>query len=261
LNAVSLNTLNMNALRMLAPALAGFLIESVGFHILYYVMTGCYLMGAIIFSFLPLTRPMAAPGTSVPSRVKEGFSYIRHSTTILPILLFTIFAVIFSMPYYVLMPVFTEDVLMVGAAGLGVLMSISGAGATISSLILASLPNKKRGLMFLIGTLVLSMALVGFSFSSSWHLSLALIAIVGMGGAAQMALGNTLLQYYTEEEYRGRVMSIFTMQFGLMGFGGFGAGLLSEVVGVQWAVGGFAAVLVLVTLLVIICAPRLRKLD
>jgi len=261
LNAVSLNTMEMNGLRMLAPALAGFLVESFGFDTLYYVMTGCYLVGAIIFSFLPRTGTAATPGPNALAQMKEGLNYIRHNTAILLILFFTVFAVILTMPYYVLMPIFTEDILMVGAAGLGILMSVSGVGAIIGSLVLASLPNKKRGLMFLAGSLILSLALVGFSFSGSWHLSLALIVIVGLGDTARMTLGTTLLQYYTEEEYQGRVMSIFVMQFGLMGFGAFGAGLLTEVVGVQWAVGGLAAVLVPVTLLVIAFAPRLRRLD
>lgn len=261
LNAVSLNTMLMNGLRMLAPALAGFLVESFDFDTLYYVMTGCYLMGAITFSFMPRTGTAATPGPNALAQIKEGLNYIRHNTAILLILFFTVFAVILTMPYYVLLPIFTEDILMVGATGLGILMSVSGAGAIIGSLFLASLPNRKRGLLFLTGSLVLSLALVGFSFSGSWPLSLALIAIVGLGDTARMALGNTLLQYYTEEEYHGRVMSIFVMQFGLMGFGAFGAGLLTEVVGVQWAVGGLAAVLVPVTLLVIAFVPRLRRLD
>jgi len=261
LNAVSLNTMEMNGLRMLAPALAGFLVESFGFGTLYYVMTGCYLMGAVVFSFMPRTGTVATPGPNALVQMKEGLNYIRHNTTILYILFFTVFAVVLTMPFYLLMPIFTEDILMVGAAGLGILMSVSGAGAIIGSLVLASLPNKKRGLMFLAGNLVMSLALVGFSFSGSWHPSLALIAIVGLGDTARMTLGNTLLQYYTEEEYRGRVMSIFVMQFGLMGFGAFGAGLMTEVVGVQWAVGGLAAVLIPVTLLVIAFVPRLRRLD
>jgi MFS family permease len=261
LNAVSLNTMEMSGLRMLAPALAGFLVESFGFDTLYYVMTGCYLMGAVIFSFLPRTGRAVTPGPNALTQMKEGLNYVRHNTTILYILFFTIFAVVLTMPFYLLMPIFTEDILMVGAAGLGILMSVSGAGAIIGSLVLASLPNKKRGLMFLMGNLVMSLAVVGFSFFGSWHPSLALIAIVGLGDTARMTLGNTLLQYYTEEEYRGRVMSIFVMQFGLMGFGAFGAGLLTEVVGVQWAVGGLAAVLIPVSLLVIAFVPRLRRLD
>jgi MFS family permease len=76
-----------------------------------------------------------------------------------------------------------------------------------------------------------------------------------------MALSNTLLQYYTEAEYRGRVMSVYTMEFGFMGFGALAAGLLSEVVGIQWAIGGFAAALVVVTLLATAFLPSIRRLD
>jgi len=149
LNAVSLNTVQMNGLRMLAPALAGLLVERFGFATLYYVMTGCYLVGAIIFSFLPRTGTAAIPGPSALTQMKEGLNYVRHNTTILLILFFTVFAVVLTMPYYVLMPIFTEDIFGVGATGLGILMSVSGAGAIVGSLVLASLPNKKRGLMFL----------------------------------------------------------------------------------------------------------------
>jgi MFS family permease len=160
-----------------------------------------------------------------------------------------------------LMPIFTDDILKVGASGLGLLISISGAGAILGSLVLASLPNKRRGIMLLISAFILGVALAGFSFSSSWYLSMVLIVFVGLGQAGRMALGNTLIQYYVDDEYRGRVMSIYVMQFGLTSFGGFAAGMIAEAVGPQWALGGFAMVLVLVSLLVLAFLPRLRRLD
>ena len=57
------------------------------------------------------------------------------------------------------MPIFTEEILKVGATGLGILLSVSGIGAMAGSLILASLPNKKRGLMLLVSCLILGLAL------------------------------------------------------------------------------------------------------
>jgi MFS family permease len=165
------------------------------------------------------------------------------------------------MPYILLMPIFADDILKVGATGMGVLLSVSGIGAIAGSLTLASLPNKKRGTMLLVSSLILGLALVGFSLSSSWYLSLALIVFVGLGQTGRMTLGNTLLQYYTEDEYRGRVMSVYLMEFGLMSFGVFAAGLIAEAMGVQWAVGGFAIVLVFLSILALAFVPRLRKLD
>jgi MFS family permease len=165
------------------------------------------------------------------------------------------------MPYMHLMAIFADDILKVGATGLGWLMSVSGIGAIIGSTTLASLSNKKRGVMLLVSGVIMGVALACFSFSNSLYLSLALMVVVGLGQAGRMTLGNTLLQYYVADEYRGRVMSIYMMEFGLASFATFAAGLIAEAVGVQWAVGGFAMVLVLLSALALAFIPRLRKLD
>lgn len=261
MNAVALDTLGMNTLRLLAPAATGFLIDAFDFKAVYYAMTGMYLMGAVFIAFMPLTSTIARRGGAALADIREGFKYVRHETTILLLLAFTLFAVLLSMPYIYLMAIFTEDILKVGATGLGVLISVSGIGAMTGSLILASLPNKKRGLILLVSSVILGMALAIFSFSSSWPLSLALMVLVGLGQAGRMTMGNTLLQYYVEDSYRARVMSIYIMEFGLTSFGVFAAGLIAEAVGVQWAVGGFAMVLILLTILTLVFVPRLRKLD
>ena len=77
----------------------------------------------------------------------------------------------------------------------------------------------------------------------------------------RQVLSNTLLQYYVEDEYRGRVMSILLMEFGVTSLGTFGAALLTEVIGVQWAVGGFAMILVFLCIMGLVFLPRLRRLD
>ena len=266
MNAVSLTTMGMNVLRLFAPALTGFLIDAFDFEAVYYVMTASYLMAVVFIAFMPPTSTITIRRASALTNIKEGLSYIRHETTLLLILAFTLFAVLLSMPYFILMPIFADDILKVGgiavgATGMGWLMSISGIGAIIGSITFASLPNKKRGLMLLASGVIMGLALVSFSFSSSYSLSLAVMVFVGLGQTGRMTLGNTLLQYYVEAEYRGRVMSIYIMQFGLSSLGAFAAGLLAESMGVQWAVGGFAMLLVFLSILALTFLPRLRKLD
>ena len=261
LNAVSLNTMGMNALRILAPAATGLLIEAIDYAAVYYVMTGLYFMAIVFIAFMPSTGTITVRGGGALADIKEGLQYIRHETTILLILLFTLFGVVLAMPYMIMLPVFCVEILGVAEEQGGWLTGVAGIGAVIGSLVLASLPNKKRGLMLLIGGFLLGLSLIGFSFSSSWYLSLTIIAFVGLGQTARMALSNTLVQYYVASEYRGRVMSIYMMQFGRMGIGAFIAGLLAEDIGVQWAVGGFAMVLAFVSLLALVFVPQIRKLD
>jgi predicted MFS family arabinose efflux permease len=187
LNAVSLNTMGMNDMRLFSPALTGILIDAFGFQAVYYTMTGLYLMAVVFMIFLPRTSRTSTGGSTLAG-IKEGFRYIRHQTTILSVLGFLLLGIVLSMPYTLLMPIFCDDILKVGATGMGVLMSASGISAVVGSLTLASLPNKKRGLMMLGSSLLLSFALAGFSFSNSWNISLALIVFVGLGQAGQMTL-------------------------------------------------------------------------
>ena len=113
----------------------------------------------------------------------------------------------------------------------------------------------------LLSSLVMGLALVCFSLSHWWYLSLILIVFVGLGQTGQMALGNTLVQSYTDADYRGRVMSFLMMGFGLASLGTFFGGMLAEAVGVQWAIGGLATALVLVALVALLFTSQLRKLD
>lgn len=261
LNAVSLSSLSMSVLRLLAPAMTGFFIDAFDFKAIYYAMTCLYVIGTALILPMPTTGIISDRTTSAIMDIKEGLRYTLRDTTILLLLIFSLFAVVLSMPYMMMMPLFTEDILKVGATGMGVLMSVAGFGSIVGSLILASLPNKKRGLLLLTSVLLMSLALTAFSFSTSWYLSLVLMVLIGLGHSGRASLGNTLLQYYVEDEYRGRVMSIYMMEFGLMGFGTFASGLIAAAIGIQWGIGGLAMLLTLITVLALTFVPHIRRLE
>ncbi|HEY40682.1 MAG TPA: MFS transporter [Dehalococcoidia bacterium] len=262
LNALSLNNVGMSSMRFISPAVAGFLIEAFDFEAVYFTMTGMYLLAVLLVSFLPRTGTTTLRGSGALNDIREGIKYLRHQTTIIFILLLTLFAVLLSMPYMMLMPVFTDDILKVGADGYGILMSVSGIGSIVGSIALASLPNRKRGLLLLLSSLTIGISLTAFAFSTSWPLSLGLIVFVGLGTTGRMTLGNTLIQYYVDPEYRGRVMSVYMMEFGLTSFGTVIAGVLADTaIGVQWTVGGFSMVLIVISLAALVFAGRLRRLD
>ena len=263
LNAVALNSLGQSTLRMLAPALAGFLIDSIDFEAVYYAVTGIYLMAVVFIAIMPLTgtRTISKREHSALTELRDGLRYVRHETIILLILVFALLAVVLAVPYRFMMPIFADDILKVGATGMGVLLSVSSIGAMTSSIFLASAPNRKRGTMLLVSGLISGLALVSFSFSESWYLSLVLIAFVGLAEAARITLTNSLLLYYVADDYRGRVMSIYNMEIGLMSLGIFSAGILAETVGVQWSVGGLAMVLIFLSILTLAFVPRIRRLD
>jgi len=261
MNAISLNMMGMNTFRILAPAASGFLIEAFGFSDIYYIMAGMYVFAAVCMYFMPRTAQKLSQGRSAWKDIVDGLSYIRRKKTMLHILIFTLVGMICGMPFMQLMPMITVDILHLGAGGLGILMSVSGGGAIVGSLILASSPDRRRGLIMLVSGAIMAVGLIGFGFSSLLWLSLVTVILVGLGQAGNRGAGNTLAQAYTEPEYRGRVMSFMMMGIGLSSLGTFFAGILAEAVGIQWSIGGFAMVFLAVSLGYLFFSPRLRDLD
>jgi MFS family permease len=261
MNAVSLNMMGMNSFRILAPAATGFIIEAYDFTSVYYISAAMYAVGSVCMFILPRTTQQFSQGANALADILDGFKYIRREKTMMLVLVATIAVMICGIPFMQLMPMITEDILKVGASGMGILLSVSGAGAIVGSLILASLPNKKRGTIMLISGIIMGLALVGFAFSRWWLISILVVIFIGLGQSGQRTAGNSLAQNYTEPEYRGRVMSFMMMGIGFSSLGTFFAGILAEAIGIQWSIGGLAVILVVASLALLILTPRLRKLE
>jgi hypothetical protein len=144
---------------------------------------------------------------------------------------------------------------------MGLLSSISSVGALIGTLIMASLPNRKRGLILILSGLIMGVPVIIFSFSHWWYLSLAMMPFLGLAPTMHWSMTSTLIQQYAAPEYRARMQSFFAMAQGLSGFASFVAGVLANAIGVQWAVGGMAFVLVAITVGFWVFSPRLRNLE
>lgn len=76
-----------------------------------------------------------------------------------------------------------------------------------------------------------------------------------------MALSNALVQANADDEHRGRVMSVYMMEFGVTNFGIFVIAIVAGLIGVQWAIGFSAAALLVVSLYYIINVPSIRRLP
>ena len=263
MNAVSLSAAGVNLMRLGAPAAGGFLIALVGAEWVYFLMAGFYVFA---ISALARVHPRYEPAarsrrTSGLADLAEGLRYVRDDRTLLVLLLVSTVSSMLAMPYLLMLPGFVDEVLGGGAVELGLLVAVSGVGALIGALVLASLPPRGRGLLLLGSGLTVGVALLAFSATTSIWLGGFFMLFVGVGSAGRQALGNVLLQSYARDEFRGRVMSIYMTQFGLMSFGAVLIGFLAEEVGGQWALGAMAAALIVVTLAILALVPRMRDLD
>lgn len=261
MNAISLNTLGMSFFQLVGPAIAGYIINDWGYDTAFYIMAGLNALAILFTSLLPNTKPIQILRKSVIDDIVKGARYISGHKTVLTILAFLIVTVLLAMPFQALMPIFAKDILMVGVRGQGTLMSVSGIGALVASLTLASLPSKKRGLIMLASNVIMGGALTVFAFTTSWPLALSMMVLVGIGRIGNNTAGTALLQMHTEPEYLGRVMSIMMLNFGLSSLGTFFASVIADRISAEWAIGGMALALVVISVWGMLFLRRLMKLE
>jgi MFS family permease len=166
-----------------------------------------------------------------------------------------------AMPYSRLMAGFVIDALDGGAGELGLLMSVTGVGSLAGSLVIASLPSRRRGMLWLASTLVLGVALLAFALSTSVWMAIPIVIVLGIGQSGRMSLGNVLVQSYVDDEYRGRVTSILQLERSGISFSAFGVGMLAALVGVQYAFAGLAIGVLVLGASLLLFVPRVRNLD
>jgi len=246
-NAIALNSSMFNGARLIGPSIAGILIATAGEGICFLInaISYCFVLGSLLLMKVT-PKIKIQEKMSVLKDFKEGLAY---SLGIAPIkftlLLLTIIG-LSGMPYTVLMPVFSREILHGGAHTFGFLMGAAGLGALFSALFLAT-KNTFNGIEKYIGFAsgIFGTALILFSFSRSFFLSIFLMAVVGFSMVFLTASCNTLLQTVSDDGKRGRVMSLYTMAFmGTAPFGSLLAGSLAKVVGVPYTflIEGFCCI-------------------
>ena len=269
-NAIALSTSGMNTARLLLPGLAGGLVAALGggdgnidpAKWVYLTMAALYVWSASVITLIQVEdrAPDEESQGSILSDLSSGFKYVLRTPIIAMLLGCNFLMVFFSLTYFMLLPGFAKDVLNAGPDDLGLLISLSGIGSLLGSLYVASFGNRKRARLLLIGGLLMGVSLLGFAWSTHFWLSIVLLTVVGFGQASRMSLSNVLIQSYVDDDFRGRVMSIYMLEMAFLSIAIYPISLFADYFGPQWAVGLSAMGLVLL-ILILFQIPQYRDLD
>src|SRR5689334_13351717 len=246
-NAIALNSSIVNASRIIGPSIGGIVIAAVGEGWCFAIDAVSYI--AVIASLRAMRlapRVRERRETRMREELAVGFRYVTRFVPVRSALLLLSMVSIMGMPYTVLMPVISANVLHGGPHTLGFLMTASGAGALGGALYLASRRSVLGlGRAMAVAATTFGLGLTAFSFSRSLWLSMLVLPIVGAGMMITMAATNTIIQTVVEEDLRGRVMAFYTMAFlGTAPIGSLIAGVVADRIGPQRTIllGGLACV-------------------
>jgi len=261
LNAVSLNSIGMGLTGIFAASIAGVLVELIGVAGVYLLMVAFQMFALFAVSRLPKLGASQASYHSPWLDLTEGLRYTIREPMLLTLLGVVIIRVLFLMPYRTFMPKFSKEVMGFEAAGLGVLMAAPGAGSLISSLAVASLGDfRRKGRLLLAAGVAGGIALILFANVPFFPLTLLSLALLGGMSNACMVTNNTLLQINSATQYRGRVMSIYMMLWGLTPLGTLPAGALADQFGIPIVITFQGASVILIFLALVTLTPRIRRL-
>ena len=246
-NAVSLNSVLVNAARAIGPAIAGILIATVGDGVCFLANAASFI--PVVLSLTTLDRTQLATVAPTPrarGQLREGLRYVRSTPALaIPLVMMAITGCL-TYEFQVSLPVMADRGLRVGATGFGFMTAAMGVGAVLGGLLVAA--RGKTGLRpLVISALGFGTALVLATIAPNLPLELLALAIAGAGSIAFMSMGNSTLQLNSAPEMRGRVMSLWFVAFqGSTPIGGPVVGITMSVIGPRAGLGLGATVALLV---------------
>jgi len=214
-SGITLNSIMVNGGRVIGPSLAGVLLASLG-------AGWCFLLNgvtfiAVIFSLFVIREQYRVPGVGKGSPIKqmrEGLAFSRRHQTILPLLLLAAVAAMSVVNTITLLPAFADVVLRSPVDGLSLLSAAQGVGAIIGGFMLTVLVNRfGHGRIAAIMMLVWSVAVISLGNTTQVPIAAFLMGLFGASLVLFFVNTNTMIQLVVPDNYRGRVMSLFTLSF------------------------------------------------
>ena len=241
-SAVALNSCIWQGTRIVAPAVAGFIIAWGGTAVGFYLAgLGFFTMAAVTYG-LRVPRLTRGVRGSAAHDILEGLLFIRQNSIFSFLMAMTFFHSFFGLAYITLMPVLAVAILQVGAKGQGLLMGVGGVGSLLTTLWLSSRTTVgSKGRLIIGGAVLSGLSVATFGFTSalvgSFPLALAIMFVIGVCNTTYATSIQSSLQMLVPDGMRGRIMGFYGMTYNITPLGGMLAGALADLITAPVAIG------------------------
>ena len=250
-NSSTWNSGSWQTASILGPAVGGLLYGYYGVTVCFITILSLIMVALLIVIFFMHNKPpQYIPKENIYDSLAAGIRFVFKSKMLLGALSLDLFSVFFG-GAVALMPVFANDILKVGAEGLGIMRAAPAVGAVITMFLMAKYsPMGKpwRNLLFAVTGFGLS--IIAFGLSKNFYFSLIFLFFEGAFDSVSVIIRSTILQILTPEEMRGRVSSVNSMFIGSSNeIGAFESGAAAKLIGTIPAVlFGGTMTLIIVTI-------------
>jgi MFS family permease len=165
-------------------------------------------------------------------------------------------------PVIYLIPKLSQDELHIGASSYGALLGVFGIGAIAAAVLLGNSEGRvRRSRALTLGIMMAVVSMAGLSVAHNYLGALTAMVVLGAAYLVVVSVDHGAIQTYTDDQFRGRVTSVWLMTFGLcMPFGVLGQGALTDAIGVRKVFAIDAAIMC--ALIIVLTIRRvLARLD
>ena len=238
MSAMAMSNSAMNVTRLFGPALAGVMVAIWNLESVYLLQCAMYVASCTLLLFVPtgIGHVAGLKRSNMFREIANGLSYVARDSRLRSLNLSMLVISFFAMPYVILLAGFVKGDLGQGDAAFGVLQSISGIGALVGSLGVATMTTfDRKPLLQMVAGVLGGFALIMLALASrnfGYGGAMVPILILGLSLTAYQTLNSTLLMDSAKPEMYGRVMSINMLSFSAMPLMGFPLGHIADSIGV-----------------------------
>lgn len=248
-SGIALNATINSASRVLGPAIAGVALVSVGVAWCFLINALTYLVFLWTLWAVDVPYPIISARNAKPiQQLREGLAFARHHRLLAPLLLTSLMGGVFVVPLLQFLSAFADVVLNSPKEGYALLSAAQGAGSVLAGMVVGTLATRYH-----YGKLM-AFAIVGSGASSillalQTTIPLAMVAcfLGGLFMVLQFVSMNTLIQTVVPNEFRGRILALYTLSFsGFTPFGSLILGFIATAWGTPFALALFGVLGVMV---------------
>lgn len=246
---------------IIGPGVSGFLYSLFGFSGTLLFVIAIIFLSIISVALIKNRPPDPSEEGTMLEKIKEGFRYTYKTKIIFYSISLDMFSVMFG-GVVAILPVFAEDILHVGAEGLGIMRAAPSIGAVLVLFVLSKYSPMKRAWRNLLWAVAgFGAATLVFAISENYILSVAALFATGAFDSVSVVIRSTLLQLLVPDNMRGRVNAINGIFLSTSNeVGAFESGLAAKILGaVPSVVFGGAMTLVIVTYIWLKSRDLLKK--
>lgn len=265
LNASTLEYSTTRLMGFVGPVMAGALMEWMGIPATLFIQMVLFIGASVIFmrTGVDIGSPVSSQGMSrnIFHGLRDVLNYLRADPPLFALMALGVAIVPIGMTYSKLMQVFVRDVLQAGPSMLGLVLGLSGLGSAISGFILAAVGKiSSRGKAALLSSAAFGLGLVVFSFTRHTWSSLIVMFLVGLVSGVYLTLSNVIFQSEAPDALRGRVMSVWSMVWGLIPFTSLLVGAMADLWNVSGVIGLSGVICLIISLALLFNRSKLLQL-